>query len=145
MSVIPSTSGRFHSEFVHLLFLQVHRETERFFAVSGVQLSEPNSAQFHYLRSVLSSQFKSKVGSTLPKTTDLRVNINLHGTPITSRTHTHPLHSETSRLLPSSYTDNHILVFYIVLVLSIYNTHTTSRPEETYLEGMGGGVVCVYM
>ena len=32
------TSGRLHSEFVRLLFLQVHRETDRFFADSGVQL-----------------------------------------------------------------------------------------------------------
>jgi hypothetical protein len=29
--VIVSTSGRLHSEFVRLLFLQAHRETERFF------------------------------------------------------------------------------------------------------------------
>jgi hypothetical protein len=28
---IPSTSGRLHSEFVRLLFLQDHRETDRFF------------------------------------------------------------------------------------------------------------------
>jgi hypothetical protein len=32
MSVIVSTSGRLHSEFVCLLFLQAHRETYRFFA-----------------------------------------------------------------------------------------------------------------
>ena len=38
MSVIASTSGRLHSEFVCLLFLQAHRETDRFFATSGVQL-----------------------------------------------------------------------------------------------------------
>ncbi len=31
MSDIVSTSGRLHSEFVRLLFLQVHRETDRFF------------------------------------------------------------------------------------------------------------------
>ena len=34
---IPSTSGRLHSEFVLLLFLQTHRETDRFFPASGVQ------------------------------------------------------------------------------------------------------------
>jgi hypothetical protein len=28
---IPSTSGRLHSEFVRLLFLQTHRETDLFF------------------------------------------------------------------------------------------------------------------
>ena len=31
MTVIVSTSGRLHSEFIRLLFLQVHRETDRFF------------------------------------------------------------------------------------------------------------------
>ena len=31
MPTIASTSGRLHSEFVRLLFLQVHRETNRFF------------------------------------------------------------------------------------------------------------------
>jgi hypothetical protein len=39
MSAIASTSGRLHSEFVRLLFLQSHRETDRFFAGSGVQLT----------------------------------------------------------------------------------------------------------
>ncbi len=39
MSVIVSTSGCLHSELVCLLFLQTHRETDRFFAVSGVQLA----------------------------------------------------------------------------------------------------------
>ena len=34
MPPIASTSGRLHSEFVRLLFLQAHRETDRFFAAS---------------------------------------------------------------------------------------------------------------
>ena len=38
MSAIAITSGRIHSEFVLLLFLQAHRETDRFLAASGVQL-----------------------------------------------------------------------------------------------------------
>jgi hypothetical protein len=36
MSSIPSTSGRLHSEFIRLLFLQVHRETDHFFVVPEV-------------------------------------------------------------------------------------------------------------
>jgi hypothetical protein len=39
MSTIPSTSGRLHSEFVGLLFLQTHRETDHFFGDSGVPLT----------------------------------------------------------------------------------------------------------
>ena len=38
MSVIPSTSGRLHSEFVCLLFLQTYRENDLFFVASGVHL-----------------------------------------------------------------------------------------------------------
>jgi hypothetical protein len=36
MLAIVSTSGRLHSEFIRILFLQAHRETDRFFADSGV-------------------------------------------------------------------------------------------------------------
>jgi hypothetical protein len=35
MSDIAGTPGRLHSEFVRLLFLQTHRETDRFFTDSG--------------------------------------------------------------------------------------------------------------
>ncbi len=45
MPTIASTSGSLHSEFVRLLFLQAHRETDRFFAVSGVQLAHSTSGQ----------------------------------------------------------------------------------------------------
>ena len=37
MPVITSTSGRLHSEFIRLLFLETHRETDCFFSTSGVQ------------------------------------------------------------------------------------------------------------
>jgi hypothetical protein len=42
MPTIVSTSDRLHSEFIRLLFLQVHRETDRFFAASGVQSADSN-------------------------------------------------------------------------------------------------------
>jgi hypothetical protein len=102
MTAIASTSGRFHGEFVRLLFLQTHRETDRFFADSGVQLAQPNRGLFHFRRAAFSAQVKAKVGSTLAKAAALRINLNIDGTPITSRTHTHPSHSKTSRLLTSS-------------------------------------------
>ena len=91
MHAIPSTSGRLHSEFVRLLFLQTHRETDRFFSSSGVHLPEPNSGLFHFLRVTFSSEVKAKVGSTLAKAAALRINLNIDGDPITSRTHTHTL------------------------------------------------------
>jgi hypothetical protein len=52
MPAIASTSGRLHSEFVRLLFLQTHRETDRFFAASGVHLAKFTSDQFHFRRTV---------------------------------------------------------------------------------------------
>jgi hypothetical protein len=102
MPAIPSTSGRLHSEFVRLLFLQAHRETDRFFPTSGVQLAQTQRDMFHFHRAAFSSQVKTKVGNTLAKAATLRINLNIDGSPITSRTHTHPSHSQTSRLLTSS-------------------------------------------
>ncbi len=64
MPTIASVSGRLHSEFIRLLFLQAHRETDRFFAVSGAQLTEPNSGFFHFRRVAFSSKLKAKVGLT---------------------------------------------------------------------------------
>jgi hypothetical protein len=102
LSVIPSTSGRLHSEFGRLLFLQTHRETDRFFAVAGVQLPCSTSDQFHYRRTVFSSHLKSKIVNILVTTAALRITFNIDGVPLVSRSHTHPSHSQTSRLLTSS-------------------------------------------
>ncbi len=61
MAAIPSTSGRLHSEFVRLLFLQAHRETDRFFAASGVQSAQSTSGGFfHFRREAFLSGLKSK-------------------------------------------------------------------------------------
>ncbi len=102
MPAIASTSGRLHSEFVRLSFFKAHRETDLFFAVAGVQLAQTQCGMFHFRRAAFSAQLKAKVGSTLVKAATLRINLNIDGAPITSRTHTHPSHSETSRLLTSS-------------------------------------------
>ncbi len=97
MSAIASTSGRLQSEFVRLLFLQTHRETDRFFAASGVQSAQSTSGGFfHFRRAVFLSGLKSKVGLTLVKATALRIVHNLDGAPIASKSHTHPSHSQTS-------------------------------------------------
>ena len=58
--------------------------------------------QFHYKRVVFSSQFKSKVGNILSKAEALWITLNIDDTPLSSRSHTHPSHSQTSRLLTSS-------------------------------------------
>jgi hypothetical protein len=104
MTAIASTSGRLQIEFVRLLFLQAHRETDRFFSASGVQLAQPTSGLFHrgFRCPAFSSQLKAKVGNILAKAAALRINLNIDGTPIASKSHTHPSHSQTSRLLISS-------------------------------------------
>ncbi len=80
MPGIASRSGCLHSELVCLLFLQDHRETDRFFTASGVQVEESDRGQFHCKGAVFSSQFKSKVGSILVKTSSLRITLNIDGT-----------------------------------------------------------------
>jgi len=94
--------GRLHSEFVRLLFLRAHRETDRFLAASGVQLAQHDRGQFHYRLSSFSSHLKYRVGNILAKAAALRINLNIDGAPLASRSHTHPSHSQTSRLLTSS-------------------------------------------
>jgi hypothetical protein len=84
MPAIASKSGRLHSEFVHLLFLQDHRETDRFFAVSGVQVAQSDGDQFHYKRVAFLAQIKSRVSLTLAKASALRITLNLDGESITS-------------------------------------------------------------
>ena len=103
MPAIASTSGRLHSEFIRLLFLQAHRETDRFFTPSGVQLVQsPSGGFFHFRHAAFFSNLKSKTGNLLDNAAVLRINLNLDGTPIESKSHTHPSHSQTSCLLTSS-------------------------------------------
>jgi hypothetical protein len=104
MPTIASTSDRLHSAFIRLLFLQSHRETDRFFVASRVQSAQSNlgSSYFHFRRTAFSSILKSKYGLILAKTTASRINLNLDGAPITSQSHTHPSYSQTYRLLISS-------------------------------------------
>ena len=74
MTSIASTSGSLHSEFVLLLFLQAHWETDHFLADTGVQLVKTNQ---HFRRAVFSSQFKSKVGHILVKVRLLTSSLSL--------------------------------------------------------------------
>ena len=73
-----------------------------FFTASGVQLAQFDCGFFHYRRAAFSSMLKSRVGNILAKDADLRVTLNLDGTPITSKSHTHLTHTQSSRLLTSS-------------------------------------------
>jgi hypothetical protein len=80
-----------------------HRETDRFFTASGVPLAPSTSGGFfHFRHAAFFSNLKSKRGNLLVKVAVLRINLNLDGSPIASKSHTHPSHSQTSRLLTSS-------------------------------------------
>ncbi len=92
----------FHPPFVRLLLLQAHRETDRFITVSGVQLEQHDRHQFHNRHVVFSSHLKSKCGNILSTASALRIILNIGDTPVPSRSHTHPSHSQNSRLLTSS-------------------------------------------
>jgi len=93
---MASTSGRIHSEFVRLLFLQAHGETDRFFTASGVQLPQPTTDQFHFLRVAFSCHLKAKIDNILAETTALRITLNRDGTPIR---HDHTLTHHTRKPL----------------------------------------------
>jgi len=89
MPAIAITSGRLHSEFIRLLFLQTHRETDRFFAASGVQLAQTHRASFYFRRAAFLAQLKSRVGLPLAKAEALRINLNIDGSPIVTNTEAH--------------------------------------------------------
>jgi hypothetical protein len=101
-SLNDSATDKVRSEFVRLLFLQSHRETDRILAVSGVLSSHSDRGFFHYRRAAFSTQLKRKVGLVPAEAVVLRITFNLDGSPIISKSHTHPSHSQTSRLLTSS-------------------------------------------
>jgi hypothetical protein len=94
-----------------------------FFEALGVQSTESNLGftYFHFRRSAVLNQIKSKCGLLLAKGVTLRVTLNLDGSPIASNSHTHPSHSQTSRLLTSSLTDTHIYILSLPFVLLIHN------------------------
>jgi hypothetical protein len=68
----------------------------------AAQLAQSTSGQLHFRRTAVVSQLKSKLDNILAKTTALRIMLNIDVTPVASRSHTHPSHSQTSLLLTSS-------------------------------------------
>ena len=64
-----------------------------------LSMHNTNKDKYRNRRDAFSSQLKSKVDNILVKATALRINLYIDGAPIGSRAHTHPSHSQTSRLL----------------------------------------------
>ena len=87
-----------YGEFLRLLFLQAHRETEAHFTAAGMSSQNVNSETLRFKRVAFYNGLKSKVGLAAAKAAALRVNLNVQGCSIVAP----PMHasSRTPLLLP---------------------------------------------
>ena len=85
-----------HGEFLRLLFLQAHRETEVHFTAAGMPSQRNQLESFRFKRAAFYQGLKSKVGLAAAKAAALRINLNVRGIVAT------PMHapSRTPLLLP---------------------------------------------
>jgi len=97
LPAIVSTSTRMHGEFLRLLFLQAHRETEAHFTAAGMSSQRNQSDSFRFKRAAFYQNLKSKVGLAAAKAAALRINLNVEGCGLVAA----PVHapSPTSLLL----------------------------------------------
>jgi hypothetical protein len=93
-----STSTRMHGEFLCLLFLQAHRETEAHFTAAGMPSQRNQSDSFRFKRAAFYQLLKNKVGLAATKAAALRINLNVQGCEIVAA----PVHapSRAPLLLP---------------------------------------------
>jgi hypothetical protein len=84
LPAIMSTSNHIHGEFLRLLFLQAHRETEAHFTVAGMPSQRNQSESFRFKRAAFYQGLKSKVGLAAAKAAALRINLNVQGCSIVS-------------------------------------------------------------
>ena len=70
-----------HGEFLRLLFLQAHRETAAHFTAIGM----PAQQHCDFRRAAFYNGLKSKVGLAAAKTAAMRINLNIDGSPPSSR------------------------------------------------------------
>ena len=101
LPAIVSTSTRMHGEFLRLLFLQAHRETEAHFTAAGMSSQTNNSEALRFKCAAFYIGLKSKVGLAAAKAAALRVNLNVQGCVIVAP----PLHAP-SRTPPPSFTQS---------------------------------------
>jgi len=79
LPAIMNTSTRMHGEFLRLLFLQAHRETEAHFTAAGMSSQRNQSDSFRFKRAAFYQSLKSKVGLAAAKAAALRINLNVEG------------------------------------------------------------------
>ena len=92
---ITSTSTRMHGEFLRLLFLQAHRETEAHFTATEMPSQRNQSDPFRFKLAAFYQSLKSKVGlaaaKAAAKAAALRINLNVKGCCIVAAQCTLPL------------------------------------------------------
>ena len=67
LPAIVSTSTRMHGEFLRLLFLQAHRETEAHFTADGMSSQTNNSEALRFKRAAFYNGRRAKSDWQLPK------------------------------------------------------------------------------
>ncbi len=98
LPAIVSTSTRMHSEFLRLLFLQAHWETEAHLTAAGMSSQTNNSEALRFKREAFYNGLKSKVGLAAAKAAVLRINLNVQGCVVVAPPMYAP--SRTSLLIP---------------------------------------------
>ena len=68
-----------HGEFLRLLFLQAHRETEAHFTAAGMPSQRNQSDSLRFKRAAFYQPLKSKVGLAAAKAAASRINLNVEG------------------------------------------------------------------
>jgi hypothetical protein len=110
-----STSNHMHCEFLCLLFLQAHRETEAHFTAAGMLWQRNQSESFRFNSAAFYQGLRNAVRLIAAKAATLRINLNVQGCSIVAA----PMHapSRTSLLLPLLLSHNLPLprVHYCVL------------------------------
>ncbi len=67
LPAIMSTSTRMHGEFLRLVFLRAHRQTEAHFTAAGMPSQRNQSDSFRVKRAAFYQSLKSKVGLAAAK------------------------------------------------------------------------------
>ena len=87
-----------HGEFLRLLFLRAHRETEAHFIATAMSSHNINPEALRFECAAFYNGLKSRVGLAAAKAAALRINLNVQGCSIVAP----PMHapSRTPLLLP---------------------------------------------
>jgi hypothetical protein len=136
LPAIVSTSTHMHGEFLRLLFLQAHHETEAHVTAAGMSSQRNHSDSFRFKRAIFYQSLKSKVALAAAKVVASRINLNVEGCGIVAA----PVHAPSrAPLLPpsrwSAHRDGQTSPHRPRLVVSRSMSSTISpTPTRTALE-----------